>query len=1022
MAFKTTVDPTRGLGLTYDPNGHNYGGAFTSTVGDKGIGFNFQSDVVAEIVEKQVDGTLDPIHIPHDSPGFGHTFDTTPFEGKDHHPLAASAIVEINEKFIEIDDEIEEMKQEALMEKFLELAEEVREHFQHTVEHVDAPEAPGVVEAQVTNNYHMYMGFLPVRIVSPPGNVDSSGKPIYDTVNELPPTEPRFVNRPRVVVQHVANATKGYCFGGEYNGKNNVWSTLPDTYLWRYSDRLAIVSNVTYVSPTTNPMPANTSKELWSVDVNSGVVSSMQGIRVLNSNPGDLISKSYSTTTGDRYGMGQYNNNILRLFCSTTGAASSVRISKPSDAKTTSDAAFTDLLTVVASSGNVGIGTTNPTAKLMVANGNIAVQGRVQITTTSPVGDMLYLGTGNSRSGIGQYMPSGASTPTLRVFANTGNFCVSKPTNDLQGGGNAAFDDLFTVDSTGSVGIGTNSPTAKLDVRGAIASNSDTSPELRACHLASGNTIRAAVAAYDTHYSYSTKQGDGILRVDDITKSLHLQVGDQGVQVRITDYETSIKSLRIVPSSPYNRFTPLPSNVQMWEARGGGLRSGTFTNGYLALTNDLVTYGNALFDGSCHIRGRVTFSTTGAGMLFTNYLYDTSKGPLQLATNFIDQNLYSDCLFSATHVPLRDDIAKGQGPNVMVLPQIENLCLSNSGRLYWTASYNSQVEKRQNLTTIIDSDGKIPFEALKNVPKYDDNGVAGAILGGLGTLLGVGALATSAMTWTKMVGQGLTGNTDAVSQAINYDELAARIDYDRLAGALRDSQLGAIAARLSSTQLATVARALSEDQLRTVASGLQTLQLNQIAGGLTNTQLNNIGAGLSNAQLQTVAGGLTNQQLNSVAAGLTNAQLDTIRAGLTDAQIRAIADSLSPEVLAQIAERHAPPQAEVVPASTNTMRSGRTYTIDQNFIPVADRIGANAPANNPLGEAARRIRDGTTNLTADTRNAVGNLAQRLRLGVGAVLGNAGQSTMGTTARNSGAQGAVGQVFNNDVFEYLPLPP
>ena len=81
-------------------------------------------------------------------------------------------------------------------------------------------------------------------------------------------------------------------------------------------------------------------------------------------NPGDMISKRYGSA--DRYGMGQYANGVTRLFTATAFSSAKIALSGATDDVTGSAAAFTDYLTVVASSGNVGIGTTSPLGRLHV--------------------------------------------------------------------------------------------------------------------------------------------------------------------------------------------------------------------------------------------------------------------------------------------------------------------------------------------------------------------------------------------------------------------------------------------------------------------------------------------------------------------------------------------------------------------------------------------------------------------------------------------------------------------------------
>jgi hypothetical protein len=135
------------------------------------------------------------------------------------------------------------------------------------------------------------------------------------------------------------------------------------------------------------------------------------GITFNYNNPGDMISKSYGTT--DRFGIGQYNGGIFRIFGSTVGSPT-VRISKPSDSVTTGSAAFTDYVTVKLDTGYVGIGTTNPstalhvngtvTANILVAGGGSANSVRIDYRNDSAKNFLLYSDSGllyfyNSESG-----------------------------------------------------------------------------------------------------------------------------------------------------------------------------------------------------------------------------------------------------------------------------------------------------------------------------------------------------------------------------------------------------------------------------------------------------------------------------------------------------------------------------------------------------------------------------------------------------------------------------------------------
>lgn len=117
----------------------------------------------------------------------------------------------------------------------------------------------------------------------------------------------------------------------------------------------------------------------------------------------------------------------------------------------------------VTAAGNVGIGTTNPGAKLQVSDtGDVSI--RVGTTTTGS--SSVNLGTGNNFHGITRNLnSSGGGANDVALYTATGPsspgsiYLVANPT---------ATDSLnltqFVLKNTGRVGIGTNNPATKLHV------------------------------------------------------------------------------------------------------------------------------------------------------------------------------------------------------------------------------------------------------------------------------------------------------------------------------------------------------------------------------------------------------------------------------------------------------------------------------------------------------------------------------------------------------------------------------
>jgi hypothetical protein len=150
---------------------------------------------------------------------------------------------------------------------------------------------------------------------------------------------------------------------------------------------------------------------------------------------------------------------------------------------TNSNPASTSLL-YVRNDGNVGIGTTTPTAKLAINGGlhvggdsdpgdnNLLVDGTLAVTGNSTLTGTLAV-TGNSTLNGGLTV---AVDKTVRLELG--------PNQKLSLGGNGAFEidapdvvgGRFKVSDNGTVGIGTNDPKAKLAINGGLHVGGDSDP------------------------------------------------------------------------------------------------------------------------------------------------------------------------------------------------------------------------------------------------------------------------------------------------------------------------------------------------------------------------------------------------------------------------------------------------------------------------------------------------------------------------------------------------------------------
>jgi hypothetical protein len=137
--------------------------------------------------------------------------------------------------------------------------------------------------------------------------------------------------------------------------------------------------------------------------------------------------------------------------------------------------------------GNVGIGTSTPTAKLNLVGGGIRIATGFANSTNRPalntgtIGSYEIRGVGSGGSGTTQ--SDGSDDGFLRLSAGGGNVTTAQSSIDLSGFSNVADmannivmrtagTERLRIDNAGNVGIGTNAPTTKLYVNGDITANS----------------------------------------------------------------------------------------------------------------------------------------------------------------------------------------------------------------------------------------------------------------------------------------------------------------------------------------------------------------------------------------------------------------------------------------------------------------------------------------------------------------------------------------------------------------------
>lgn len=190
---------------------------------------------------------------------------------------------------------------------------------------------------------------------------------------------------------------------------------------------------------------------------------------------------------------GATSNGNLRLGASNTGnhvldfgVSSSSTYSWMQARDRTAYGTFYNLV-LNPNGGNVGIGTTAPTAKLNLVGGGIRIANGFANSASRPalntgtIGSYEIRGVGSGASGSTQ--ADGADDGFLRLSAGGGASALAQSSIDLSGFSNVADmsntiimrtagTERLRVDNAGNVGIGTTAPTTKLFVNGDITANS----------------------------------------------------------------------------------------------------------------------------------------------------------------------------------------------------------------------------------------------------------------------------------------------------------------------------------------------------------------------------------------------------------------------------------------------------------------------------------------------------------------------------------------------------------------------
>jgi hypothetical protein len=324
------------------------------------------------------------------------------------------------------------------------------------------------------------------------------------------------------------------------------------------------------------------------------------------------------TTTGNNNGNWTIANNYGQMTVATEGTAGSLVTGSSQGAALFGNASnvpaqfFTNntVRATLDSSGNLGIGETNPTAKLQIGVASAGVNGTKGVRITNPAGTIVMLECGSG----GDSFVGTESGSTFNIRTNN------------------AINATFLT--SGNVGIGETNPTQILHLKGSTTTYA--LAETTGTGTSSGFRMRAGAGTDFT--LYTTQGGNQFGIYNNTTSTQPLTIDSSG-------------NLGIGTTSPLSIFNIKTSNGQFLVQNGTSsaqMRISAFNNAgnaNAALIFEGYSSEYGRFDSSGNLLVGVTTNASGTPKVAVNGSIQTVWGQFRVATvfdNSFRQGLYFD--------------------------------------------------------------------------------------------------------------------------------------------------------------------------------------------------------------------------------------------------------------------------------------------------------------------------------------------------------------------------------------------